>query len=79
LTAGGFSADVYAQDGHGRGLAVVTLPDGRVLNVHLARQGFATDRYLERFRSEHPALAADLDPAFAEAERERRGLWGACE
>ena len=78
LTADGFTADVYAQDRHGRGLAVVTLPDGRTLNVHLARQGFATDRYLEQFRSERPELAVQLDAAFAEAKRERRGLWGAC-
>ena len=78
LTADGFRADVYAKDEHGRGLAVVTLPDGRVLNVHLARQGLATDRYLARVRSEHPGLATQLDPAFAEARREGRGLWGAC-
>lgn len=78
LTADGFDAEVYAEDRYGRGLAVVTLPDGRNLNVHLARHGFADDRYLRQFRSEHAELAAALDTAFAEAKQERRGLWGAC-
>ncbi len=78
LTRGGFRAVVYATDRHGRGVSVVTLPDGRNLNVHLAREGFADDRYLEQFRDEEPALAAELDAAFAEARSERRGLWGAC-
>ena len=78
LTAGGFEAEVYAEDRYGRGLSVVTLPDGRTLNVHLAGEGFADDRYLDDFRSEHPQLAARLDVAFAEARREGRGLWSAC-
>ena len=78
LTAAGFRADVYATDRYGRGVSVVTLPDGRSLNVHLAREGFADDRYLDDFRDEHPELAAELDAAFADARRERRGLWGAC-
>ena len=78
LTEGGFTAAVYATDRHDRQLSVVTLPDGTNLNAHLAREGFADDRYLEQFRFEHPALAEELDVAFAEARRERRGLWGAC-
>ena len=78
LTARGFDAAVYASDRYGRRLSVVTLPDGRNLNVHLAREGFADDRYLEQFRDENTELAAALDTAFAEARRERRGLWGAC-
>ena len=78
LTAGGVRADAYATDRYGRDVSVVTLPDGRNLNVHLARQGFVDDRYLADFRAEHPRLAAELDVAFAEARRERRGLWGAC-
>ncbi len=78
LTQDGFRAVVYAEDRYGRGLSVVTLPDGRSLNVHLARQGFADDRYLTQFRAENRRLAAQLDEAFAEARRERRGLWGAC-
>jgi len=78
LTAGGFRAEVYSTDRYGRGVSVVTLPDGRNLNVHLARQGFADDRYLEQSRGEHPALAAELDAAFAEARSEGRGLWSAC-
>jgi endonuclease YncB( thermonuclease family) len=78
LTGDGFEAAVYASDRYGRGLSVVTLADGRNLNVHLAREGFADDRYLEQFRDEHSQLAAQLDSAFAEARRARRGLWGAC-
>ena len=78
LTAGGFRAEVYATDRYGRGVAIVTLPDGRNLNVHLARAGFADDRYLDDFRDEHPGLAAELDIAFADARAERRGLWAAC-
>ena len=78
LTASGYRAEDYATDRYGRYVSVVVLADGRVLNVHLARQGFADDRYLDDFRSEHPALAAELAQAFAEARRHRRGLWGAC-
>ena len=78
LTAAGFRADVYATDRYGRSVSVVTLPDGRSLNVHLAREGFADDRHLDAFRDEHPGLAAELSTAFADARRERRGLWGAC-
>ena len=78
LTAKGYRAEAYATDAHGRSVSVVTLADGLGLNLHLARQGFVDDRYLDDFRSEHPALAAELEVAFAEARRERRGLWGAC-
>lgn len=78
LTAAGFRADVYTQDGYGRGVAVVTTSDGTNLNVHLARHGFADDRYLERFRHENAALAAQLDEAFAAAKTAGAGLWGAC-
>lgn len=78
LTADGFRAYVYATDRYGRGVSVVTLADGRNLNVHLARQGFADDRYLDDFADEHPQLAAELDVAFEQARSERRGLWGTC-
>jgi hypothetical protein len=46
--------------------------------VLLARRGYANDRYLAQFRHENPALARELDPAFAAAKREHAGLWGAC-
>lgn len=78
LTAGGFRADVYTVDKYGRSVSVVTTTDGRNLNVYLARNGFADDRYLDQFRAENPPLAADLDAAFAAAKAERAGLWGAC-
>lgn len=78
LVAKGFRAQAYSKDRFGRAVAVVTLADGRNLNVYLARQGFADDRYLADFRAENPALARDLDVAFAAAKRERVGLWGAC-
>ncbi len=69
---------VYARDDFGRDVSVVTTADGTNLNLHLARQGFVNDRYLQRFRAENPALAAELDVAFATAKAERVGLWGAC-
>jgi micrococcal nuclease len=78
LTAAGFRATSYAVDTHRRHVAVVYLADGRNLNVWLARNGYANDRYLKEFRSENRALAAQLDPAFAAAKREHLGLWGAC-
>ena len=76
--AGGFRADVYTVDRYGRAVSVVTTADGTNLNVHLARQGFVDDRYLAEFRHEAPALAAELDDAFAEARAQGRGLWSAC-
>ena len=78
LVRNGFRAVVYTKDTHGRLVSVVYLADGTNLNVFLARHGYANDRYLARFRHENPALAAQLDPAFAAARRERAGLWGAC-
>lgn len=78
LTAGGFRAASYAVDSYRRRVAVVYLPDGRNLNVWLARNGYADDRYLERFRGQNRSLAAQLEPAFAAAKRERLGLWAAC-
>jgi endonuclease YncB( thermonuclease family) len=78
LVADGFRAQVYETDRYGRGVSVITLADGRNLNVWMARHGYADDRYLAQYRSENPALAAQLDVAFAAAKRERAGLWGAC-
>ncbi len=78
LTQKGFSVDVYATDRFGRGVASVTLPDGRNLNVELARTGYADDRFLDDFRRENPALARRLDAAFREAKAGQRGLWRAC-
>ena len=78
LTAAGFRARGYAVDDFGRRVSVVTLADGRNLNVWLARHGYANDKYLASFRHENPALAAQLDTAFAAARRERAGLWRAC-
>jgi endonuclease YncB( thermonuclease family) len=78
LVAGGFLATTYETDSYGRNVAEVTLPDGTNLNVWLARNGYADARFLTEFRSERPALATELDGAFAAAERERLGLWAAC-
>jgi len=78
LVRKGFRAQVYSRDHYGRLVSVVLLPDGTNLNVFLARHGYANDRYLSEFRDENPALAAELDVAFAAARRERAGLWGAC-
>lgn len=78
LVAAGFRADVYTTDRYGRQVSVVHAADGTNVNVHLARHGFADDRYLQQFRHEHPDLAAQLDAAFAAAKREQAGLWGSC-
>ncbi len=78
LVAGGFRARVYTTDGYGRSVAVVYAADSTNVNVWLARNGYANDRYLAQFRHENPSLATQLDAAFAAAKRERRGLWGAC-
>ena len=78
LVAGGFRADVYSVDRYGRSVAVVTTADGVDVNVHLARHGFADDRYVAQFRDEKPSLAAELDVAFAAARAASTGLWGAC-
>ena len=78
LTQKGFRAEVYAKDRYGRAVASVTLPDGRNLNVELARTGYADDRYLDDFRDENPRLATQLDEAFRRARAEGRGLWRAC-
>lgn len=78
LVAAGFRALVYAKDRYGRAVSLVTLADGTDLNVSLARDGYANDRYLEQYRHENPGLAEELDGAFAAAKRERAGLWAAC-
>lgn len=78
LVASGFRVRTYATDTYGRGVSIVALPDGRNLNVLLAREGYADDRYLARFRHENEPLARQLDAAFAEAKAAKRGLWGAC-
>lgn len=78
LTATGFRATSYTVDTYGRRVSVVFLADGRNLNVWLARNGYANDKYLAEFRQENPSLAAQLDAAFAAAKREHAGLWGAC-
>ena len=78
LIAAGFRARVYTRDTYGRRVAVVTTAAGVNVNVYLARHGFANDRYLAQFRHENPALARQLDAAFAAAKAEHAGLWGAC-
>lgn len=78
LVAGGFRPRPYASDGYGRRVSVITLPDGTNLNVWMARNGYADDRYLAEFRHENLLLATQLDAAFAAAKRGRLGLWGAC-
>ena len=78
LTAPGFRATSYTTDKYGRHVSIIYLVDGRNLNVLLARNGYANDRYLTEFRHENPSLAAQLDPAFAAARREHLGVWGAC-
>lgn len=75
--ADGFTVEPYATDGNGRTVARVATDEGD-LGVLLARRGHADDRYLDQFRHEHPAYAAELDEAFAAARSEDAGLWGSC-
>jgi endonuclease YncB( thermonuclease family) len=78
LLADGFRARVYTHDDYGRGVSEVFTASGTNVNVYLARHGFVNDKYLAEFRHENPALAKQLDVAFAAARRERAGLWKAC-
>lgn len=65
--AGGFTADAYATDPHGRHIAEVFNPAGASLNVELARSGFADGTYLETFRRENPDLARRVERALTSA------------
>ena len=63
--------DVQPTDRYGRTLAYAFLPDGRMVNEEMAREGYATTlvyspnvRYVERIRR-----------AVAQARTARRGLW----
>lgn len=76
--AAGFRAKPYATDGYGRTVSVILAANGVNLNVAMARDGIANDRYLERFRHENPALASQLDAAFREARAAGRGIWTTC-
>ena len=76
LTAPGFRATSHTTDQYGRHVSVVYRLMVRNLNVWLARNGFANDRYLKEFRHENPSLAALLDPAFAAAKTGAPGSVG---
>ena len=65
--AGGFTADAYATDPHGRLVAEVFNSSGDSLNVALVEAGYSDDRYLDSFRHEKPGLARRLDAAFDRA------------
>jgi micrococcal nuclease len=63
--------DVQPTDRYGRSLAYAFLPDGRMVNEEMAREGYATAlvyppnvRYVERIRK-----------AVVQAREARRGLW----
>ena len=66
--AGGFTADAYSRDPHGRVVAEVFNRSGDSLNVALAGSGLSDDRYLT-FRRENPGLARRLEDAFERATR----------
>jgi hypothetical protein len=78
LVAHGFRATSYATDDYGRLVSVIYLPDGTNLNIWMARNGYANDKYLATFRHENPSLAVKLDAAFAAAKSAKLGLWSAC-
>lgn len=65
--ADGFTADAYASDTYGRQVAEVFDTDGESLNVALAQNGLADDRFLDAFRHEDPDLAERVERALASA------------
>lgn len=68
-------ADVEAVDRYGRTLAYVHRPDGEMVNLALARDGYAQPLTMPP-NVAHEDLFAD---AAAEARAAGRGLWSACE
>ena len=76
--AAGFRAKVYTTDNYRRKVSVIVAANGVNLNVAMAREGIADDKYLEQFRHENPQLAAQVDTAFAAAKAKKVGLWSAC-
>jgi len=62
--------DAPSRDRHGRLLAYVYLPDGRLLNRILLEQGLAAVYRRFSFRLKDDFLAAEAD-----AVRNKRGLW----
>lgn len=74
----GFYARSYATDKYGRRVAVIYTQSGANLNVLMAREGIANDKYLAEFRHENPKLARQLDAAFARAKADSAGIWGSC-
>ncbi len=78
VLSSGFRAESYQIDRYGRAVSVIFTSEGVNLNVDMARQGLADDRYLAQYRSENTSLARDLDGAFAEAKAAKRGVWGSC-
>lgn len=74
----GFYARSYTTDTYGRRVSVVYTRAGTNLNVAMARDGIANDRYLAEFRDENPSLAQQLDGAFAQAKARHAGVWGSC-
>ncbi len=75
---GGFYARTYTTDRYGRQVAVVYTPAGVNLNVLMAREGIANDRYFAQYRTENATLARQLDAAFAQAKANKSGVWGSC-
>ena len=75
---GGFRARSYTSDSYGRQVAVIYTASGTNLNVLMAREGIASDRYLAQYRHENPPLARELDAAFAQAKASKAGIWGSC-
>lgn len=68
--------DTTRTDRFGRTLAYVyRVPDGVLVNVALARDGFA----VAQPSSTNTLHAAEIEAAVEEARLARRGLWGACD
>ena len=74
----GFYARNYSTDTYGRRVSVIFTRSGTNLNMAMAREGIANDKYLAKFRHENTQLARELDAAFAQAKANRAGVWGKC-
>jgi len=68
------TADVQRRDPYDRHLVYAWTPRGTFVNVELARLGYARSLDVRP----NQAYAAPIGAAAAEAQGDRRGLWGTC-
>ncbi len=67
--------DIEARDVYDRLLAYVFAPDGSLVNLQLAAEGFATELAI----APNIAIADDLAAAVSNAKRASAGMWASCD